>query len=80
MKEWKSDGWWDESGDEVEADERSQEVDSRDEMMHVKNSDQWFLEQSGWMVKQELQQMRNKYCKMVFLQTCQIFIIYIHIK
>jgi len=28
--------------DEVEADEKSQEVDSRDEVMHVGKSDQWF--------------------------------------
>jgi len=30
--------------DEVEADEKSQEADSRDEVMHVGKSDQWFLE------------------------------------
>jgi len=29
---------------EVKADEKSQEVDSRDEVMHVRKSDQWFLE------------------------------------
>jgi len=51
--------------DEVEADEKSQEVDSRDEVMRVRKSDQWFLEQSGWMVEQEWQQMKNEYCKMV---------------
>jgi len=30
--------------DEVDADKKSQEVDSRDEVMHVGKSNQWFLE------------------------------------
>jgi len=32
----------DEETDEVVADEKSQEVDSRDEMLNIKKSDQWF--------------------------------------
>ena len=30
--------------DEVEADKKSHEVESRDEVMHVGKNDQWFLE------------------------------------
>jgi len=30
--------------DELKSDEKSQEVDSRDEVMHVGKKDQWFLE------------------------------------
>jgi len=49
--------------DEVEVDEKSQEVDSRDEVMHVGKSSQWFLEYSRWMVEQEWQQMKSEYCE-----------------
>ena len=48
---------------EVEADEKSQEVDFRDEVMHAGKSDLWFLEQSEWMVEQEWQQMKSEYCE-----------------
>ena len=33
-----------EETDKVVADEKSQEVDSRDEVMHIEKSDQWFLQ------------------------------------
>ena len=63
--------------DEFEADEKSQEVDSRDEVMHVGKSDKWFLEYraGGWSSKTD-NRWKSEYCQEAgeICERCELWI------